>query len=264
MLLGIILIIIGIVLFIIRQIQAQELLSLQSARMTNIEELMNTANSISQEIGGGDWRDYVKIWGKITVNKPILSELKQEPCVYYEMKVQREYEERKITTDSKGNQEEKMGKNTEVVCQNARSIPFFLEDKTGKIIMVNPEEAKIDTMKILDEFHHESMEGRMLQYGSFSLMLNNNFPSSNRRILGYRYQESILPIGREILVVGQVSDETGDLRIHKPSNHQEKFIISLKTNEALINRYGQNQQNLFYGSISCIVIGVVIIFFSIL
>jgi hypothetical protein len=115
MLLGIILIISGIVLFIIRQIQTKELLSLQSARQTNIEELISTANSIPQEIGGGDWRDYVKIWGKITVNKPILSELKQEPCVYYKMKVQREYEEKEITSDSKGNRQERMVKKTETI-----------------------------------------------------------------------------------------------------------------------------------------------------
>ncbi|WP_017294345.1 E3 ubiquitin ligase family protein [Geminocystis herdmanii] len=261
MLLGIILIIIGIVLFIIRQIQAKELLSLQSARQTNIEELISTANSISQEIGGGDWRDYVKIWGKITVNKPILSELKQEPCVYYKMKVQREYEEKEITSDSKGNRQERMVKKTETISENVRSIPFFLEDKTGRII-VNPEEGKIDTIKILDEFRNESSEGGMLQFGNFSLMLNNNFLNSSRRIFGYRYKESILPIDREILVIGQVSDETGDLRIHKPSNNQEKFMISLKTNEALIHSYGQNQQNLFYGFISCIVIGIVIIFIS--
>ncbi|MBF2057274.1 MAG: hypothetical protein IGQ45_08625 [Cyanobacterium sp. T60_A2020_053] len=97
MLLGIILIIVGIILFFIRQNQSNELLSLQSARKTNVAELTNIANSISQEIGVGDWRDYVKIWGKITVNKPILSELKQEPCVYYEMKIEREYEEKKFS-----------------------------------------------------------------------------------------------------------------------------------------------------------------------
>ncbi|MGI0479927.1 GIDE domain-containing protein [Geminocystis sp. CENA526] len=94
-------------------------------------------------------------------------------------------------------------------------------------------------------------------------MLNNRGLRNDRRTLGYRYTESILPVGQEVLIIGQVSDETGDLKIIKPANNKEMFLISLKTNEALIHSYGESQKYFLIGSIVCGILGIILMILSI-
>ncbi len=259
--LGCILVAIALILFLIKESQKKQYLSLQSARSSDVAELITTANAIANDIGGGNWRDYVKLWGKILVDEPILSEIKQEPCVYYRMSVQREYEEKVRSQDSEGKTVEKTVRKSETIAQNQRSIPFIFKDKTGEV-MVNPEGAKFDCIKILDEFRPEQATGGLLQYDHFSYLLKNN-PSHNQT-LGYRYQEFILPVNQEILLVGTVSDETGDLKITKPLNHQENFIISLKTDEALSVDYLKRQAMLNYGIFGSLATGIVLIVINLL
>lgn len=225
------------------------------ARFTDVEELESTSQAITEDIGGGNWRDYVKLWGKIIVDEPLISEMKQEPCVHYRMLVQREYEEKVRSQDSEGKTVEKTVRKSETITQNQRSTPFILEDKTGTIT-INPEGAKFDTIKILDEFRPEQPAGGMLQFGNFSFLLRNN--NYNTRTLGYRYQEFILPVHREVLIVGNVSDETGSLKITKPTNN-EPFLISLKTEEELKSDYQNNQNILKYSMIGCSIIGFLFI-----
>lgn len=252
---GFILVAIAVILFFVKQAQAKSHSSVLLARFTDVEELESTCEAITQEIGGGNWRDYVKLWGKITVDEPLISEMKQEPCVYYRMLVQREYEEKVRSQDSEGKTVEKIVRKSETITQNQRSTPFMLEDSTGKIT-INPQGAKFDTIKILDEFHNEQPAGGMLQFGNFSFLLKNDHYQT--RTLGYRYQEFILPINREVLIVGNASDETGNLKITKPTNN-EPFLISFKTEEELNSDYQNNQNILKYSMIGCFIVGFLLI-----
>ncbi|AUC62296.1 hypothetical protein AA637_14595 [Cyanobacterium sp. HL-69] len=252
---GFILVAIALILFFVKQAQAKNHGSLLSARLTDIEELQTTCQAITQEIGGGNWRDYVKLWGKISVDEPLISEMKQEPCVYYRMLVQREYEEKVRSQDSEGKTIEKTVRKSETITQNQGSTPFILEDKTGTIT-INSQGAKFDTIKILDEFRPEQPAGGMLQFGNFSFLMRSD--SYNTHTLGYRYQEFILPINREVLVLGNASDETGELRITKPSNN-EPFLVSLKTEEELNSDYLKNQNALKYSMIGCLFLGIILI-----
>ncbi|MGY6528965.1 MAG: E3 ubiquitin ligase family protein [Cyanobacterium sp.] len=252
---GFILVAIALILFFIKQAQVKSHGSLLSARLTNIQELQSTCEAITQEIGGRNWRDYVKLWGKIRVDEPLMSEIRQEPCVYYRILVQREYEEKVRSQDSEGKTTEKIVRKSETITQNQRSTPFILEDKTGAIT-INPQDAKFDTIKTLDEFRTEQPAGGMLQFGNFSFLLRND--GYNTHTLGYRYQEFILPINREVLVLGNASDETGELRITKPTDNQP-FLVSLKTEEELKSDYLNNQNALKYGMIGCLFLGVILI-----
>jgi hypothetical protein len=254
---GIILIVMGIILFFVRRNQIQTGLSLKSARVTTIGELKNTAQAIEAEIGGGNWRDYVKLWGKVTAEEPLLSEIKKEACVYYTMTVKREYEEKVREQDQQGNWVEKTQRKSETVANNQRSIPFILEDETGTIV-VNSEKAQIETIKVLDEFRPGEAPAGMIGWGSFSLLVHSSSTGTQSRTLGYHYRESILPVGREVLVIGEVSDETGKLRIGIPSSSQQKFIISFKTNEALSASLNQSAKNIFSGMVACLIIGVIL------
>jgi hypothetical protein len=67
---GIILLIISGILFWVQRNQKQKIFSIKSARKVTAAELNETASGVAAEIGGGSWRDYVKVWGKIQVDEP--------------------------------------------------------------------------------------------------------------------------------------------------------------------------------------------------
>ena len=90
---GLVLLIVAVVLFFNYQGQKNKLTNLLSAEAVTIENIKATAAAISDSIGVVSCREYVKVKGVIQCETPLLSELKQEPCVHYEMNVTREYEE---------------------------------------------------------------------------------------------------------------------------------------------------------------------------
>ena len=255
---GCLLIIIGGVLVWVQKHQKTKAFSIKSARTATAAELNTTAREIAEEIGGGNWRDYIKIWGAVQTDQPLISELKQAACVYYSTAVLREYEETITEKDAKGNPVRKTRRGSETISSNQQSLPFLLQDATGQIA-VNPDGAAIEAVSILNQFCPGEATGGMLSFGRFSLTLGNAQFNHGRRTLGYRYMESILPPGRNILVIGAVSDQTGSLVLGKPLQRGQKFIISLKTDEELTLTAERNAKKAFYGMIACLGIGGVLI-----
>jgi hypothetical protein len=98
--LGVLLLIAGVVLFFVERFHRGRATSLKAARSVTVAELQSLSTAIASEIGGGNWRDYIKLTGMIRCERPLISELKQEPCVHYQMSVTREYEETVTKQDS--------------------------------------------------------------------------------------------------------------------------------------------------------------------
>lgn len=254
--LGFILIIIGVILFFVQKSQKNRAFSLKSARPTTVAELEQTAGAIAQEIGGGSWRDYIKLVGTIHCDNPLTSELKNEPCVHYKMTVSREYEETVTKRDSDGKTTRETKQSSETLSSNQQSIPFILEDSTGRI-EVNPHGSDIDSIKVLDEFREGEQTGNRLTFGGLSITVSPS--SSGRRTLGYRYTEHILPMGRRVFVLATVSDSAGNLVLQKPIDAEKKFIISLKTDEQLTESAEKGAQMAYYGMLGCLIIGVILV-----
>lgn len=260
---GIILLIVSVIAYFISRDQKSRSFSLKSARAVAVGDLHQLAQDIAQEIGGGDWRDYVRLWGEIRSDQPLQSPLNQSPCVYYSMSVTQEYEETVTEKDDEGNTKQSTRRSSETVSRNQQSIPFQLHDSSG-VITVDPDQADIETVKVLDEFRPETdMMGR-ISYGSFSIAINHAHSTPRRRILGYRFIESILPVNREALVVGMVTDSTGKLAIRKPLDHDKKYLISLKTHEALTQNADSSAKTAFYVAIATAILGVILLFIGIL
>ena len=225
---GIIFLVVGLILFLKQRSERQTLFDIKSARSMTAAELLETAGAVAAEIGGGSWRDYVKVWGKVAAETPLYSEHKKQPCVYFKTEVIRNYEVR----DKAGELEQK----SERISQNRQRMPFWLRDRTGNV-RINPEGAAIETIEVMDEFH-ERRSGATL---------------------GYRYVESLLPVGREVLVVGAVSDLTGDVVIGQPIKAEHKFIISLKNEDMLAATTSRNAKTMAYGMVICYALGSVFI-----
>lgn len=258
---GIILIVISIILFFVYSNLKRKLASLRQARPASVAELNHLASEIALEMGSGSWRDYVKLRGTIQCDQPLVSELKQAPCVHYQMTVVREYEEQVTERDSDDNEVTKTQRGSETLSQNRQSIPFFLQDDTGEI-WVEPEGAQIETVRVLDEFSPEQPSGGQLSFGGFSLALSS--VETGRQTIGYRYQESILPVQRQVFVVAQVSDFNQSLVLENPTTKGQQFVISLKSEEALAQTTQTSVTYALYGMLSTLGVGVLLLILGVL
>ena len=260
---GIILLVVGVVAYLISRNQTSRSFSLKSARAATIGDLQRIAHDITQEIGAGNWRDYVWLWGEIQSDQPLQSPLSQTPCVYYSMSVTQEYEETVTEKDSEGNTTQNTRRGSDTLSRNQQSIPFQLCDSSG-VITVDPDQADIETIKVLDEFRPEAGAMGQISYGSLSFTVNRAAFKPHRKTLGYRFVESVLPIDREALVVGTATDTTGKLAIRKPLENDQKYIISLQTHESITKDADSNAKTAFYVAIAAAILGIVLLFIGIL
>ena len=252
---GGILIVIGIILFFVQKNYSTKLQSIRLATSATVAELQSIASEIAGEIGSGNLREYVKVRGIIRSDRPLISELKQQPCVHYTMRVVREYEEQVTTRDSEGKTRRETRRNSETVSSNSQSIPFTLEDKSGKLL-VDSNGANIDTVQILDEFRQENSGGSSISFGALTLSIGSG---GGRRTIGYRYTESILPCDREVLIIGTAADDRSQLTLRKPTQSDKKFIISLKSEEELAKSTANAVKGFLYGAIACLAGGGILL-----
>jgi hypothetical protein len=152
--------------------------------------------------------------------------------------VLREYEETVTTRNSEGEVERKTERKSETISNHKQAIPFQLVDETGTV-QVNPDNADIETLKVMDEFRRES-DGRS-------------------GTLGYRYVELLLPLNRNILVVGAASDLTGQVVLGKPTDSDNKYVISLKDEETLAASVEKSAQFTFIAMVALAILGAVLI-----
>lgn len=188
------------------------------------------------EIGGGSWRDYVKLWGEIVAKVPLKSDHCNEPCVHYVSTVIREYEDTERVKTNDGRLKTIRKRKSETVASTQRSIPFWLRDRTGQV-KVHPDGADIEMLPIMDELR----------------------PAKTGDTLGYRYRESILPVAQSVLVVGAVSDLTGEVIIRKPVKSSNRFLISLQDEDELTGATLKRIQLSFWLMIACWSTGIVLL-----
>ena len=259
---GFILLTVGAVLWWVQRRQQSRCNQLKLARACQVADLEATATEISKEIGGGDWRDYVWLWGNPKTSTPLISELKQVPCVAYTSTVVREYEETVREKDSSGNVTTRTQRGSETVSQHQQRIPFDLVDKSGQVV-VDPEGANIESVEVLNEFRPGNPAGGMLSFGPFSLALGNDGGQGGRKTLGYRYKETVLALDRPLLVVGTASDRTGTVAIEKPTQADQPYIITTKSHEAITKDVNQSAQIALWSMVGCFALGAILLVFAI-
>jgi hypothetical protein len=239
-------------LFWWQQKQKHQFRHLQAAKPVTVAELDKLAKPADVE--PSEWRYYVKVRGMIRCQQPLRCELKEQNCVYYTTIVRREYEESIATTANNGEKSEKLKRQSEIVATRAQATPFSLQDDTGEIA-VDPEGADIDSIQILDEFRPEQVGGGVLSFGQFRLTLPE-IPA-NQHTIGYRYTEYILPMYRQVLVVGEACQTENGWQLQKPTEADQQYWITLKTESELTGFAGQNAKIVFYTAIACAVAGIV-------
>lgn len=246
---GFILIAIAVALLLVQRSYRQRSFSVKSARPVKASDLHTTAKAVAAEIGGGDWRDYVRLWGTIRCDHPLISELKQVPCVHYRYQVRREYEETRRQKNAEGHWETITQRGSETLSSHQQSVPFELVDGSGAV-EVNSTGADIETIEVVNDFRPDESQGT-LAFGRYRHV--SIASTESRRTLGYRYQESVLPLDGSVLVVGEATDSTGAVTITKPEKN--KFIISPKSYNDLARNADNNAERALWGAMGCAVVG---------
>jgi hypothetical protein len=160
-----------------------------------------------------------------------LAELSRIPCVSYSFSVTREYEEVLWERDSKGNDSRRLRRRSEVVAANEATTCFWLDDGTARIL-VQPEHARIDRIKTHSSFQPILGFGTASAVGSFRL----NIDAHPGGTLGYRYEESSLPLDQEVTVVAEVGDVGGQLALRRPEARGAPFVVTTQSVRDLVRK----------------------------
>ena len=212
--------------------------------------------SMASDLSGSSLSYLTEVKGAVIADNPLVSELSQMECVYYSMRVEREYEEVEYETDSEGNRRRTTHTRSETVSQNKRSLPFYVQDATGKI-QVRPEGAQLIAEKVVDRFEPAANARSGFSMGSFNLDINiGGFNIGNgSKTLGYRFTEEVVPINRDIYVLGEASGDTHNLAIKKPASGP--MIVSVKSEEQLQLEAGKSGKAFLFGAGICAVVAAV-------
>jgi len=198
------------------------LASAQKARKTR-EKLVNTPLTKLEDLQGFNSSTpvYLKVQGKISTDYPILSELAKERGAIYEKK----------KTGVWYSWRNKQGSESEYLADHfRRSAPFFIQDSQKKMkLFIN----ETPTQPQLELVHQHDEPG-----GNFLLSL---FLSTFRVHYPYKYiiTESILPLDKTLLALGDVSRRTDGSLHMKPSYpsffslNPKPYILSLKSEDEL-------------------------------
>jgi hypothetical protein len=212
---GVVLIVLGAVFFYLQRSASGRLLEMAGAETATSASLKETADAVAKELGPGSFNQICELKGVIACDKPLLSEIRQIPCVYYRSQVTREYEEEIHERDPRtGQRHTRRERRTETVSSNTRQIEFHVEDQTGRTL-VRPEGVEWDEEKAIDELRPPEP------------MMMMTAPTFR----GTRYTEYVVPVGRRVYALGEARDSEG-LALRKPEKGG-RFLISLKSEEEL-------------------------------
>jgi hypothetical protein len=230
---GIVLLLAAVGLYLGSRSQKKRLGEMSATQTSSAAELAELAAAVAKDIGPGSFNQIAEVKGRIECSAPLVSELSQTSCVYYSMSVTREYEETYWERDADDHQVQRTRRGSESMSSNVRKVPFLVRDSSGTI-EVDPEGAKIFDEKVFSEFQQGEARGDGFRFGGFSFNPSSFAAlSGGRRTIGYRFEESAIPVGRDIYVLGEAVDSGGRLRVCKPGTKGASFIVSLKSEEQL-------------------------------
>ena len=256
LIIGLVLLVISVVFFFEWQKTIKKVQALKDTETSSVDQLSQMSQSIAKELGTvGAFKEQVEVKGIIHSSNPIIAQLSQRPCVYAKMQVVEKYEETYYQTDDEGNRQKKTRPGSTILANNTLQINFQLDDDTGKI-RINPNDAEIEAVEVVNRYELAQNQKSSLSFGGFNLDISSH-NSGDKRILGYQYNEWILPVESQIYVLGEISDSDGHLVIHQPLDKNNRFLITHKSKEEFLHNKISQMNNQKTVMITCGIIGVI-------
>ncbi|MCU0439980.1 MAG: E3 ubiquitin ligase family protein [Raineya sp.] len=259
----------GVGLWFYRKGQLDKALNIRYQETTTAKLIWENYDHIKDAVGTGNYTEIVEVKGVAVAKTPLIADHTEKPVVYYKATILREYETQERETDTNGNSRWVTRRHTETVSTNEQTIPFYIDDNSGKQIRVNMEGASKITQKSLDRFEREFSDSYLQQNKNTSwggqlmnFLSSSNLGSSNT--IGYRLVEECIPINAQLYVYGEASDRQGELAIVKPKEKGQNFIVSVKSEEELVEDTQSAAKWSLIGVIACVVLGIGSIIWGIL
>ena len=225
------------------------LLRWQREQERKLDLIRQTETVNAASVAGRAPGELVEVKGILRCEAPLTGELSQQPCAYYSSNVTREYEEREQDSDGDWRTVER----SQNVASNSRCTAFVVEDESGSV-PVNPENAEIDAVTVLDRFEQGQPNGPSISLGG--MVINLGGGTSNT--LGYRYTESILPLDTQVYVLGVVGPN-GEIAAPPSGDRTKKFLISHRSEDALEQSTGSTARWLKVAAYACFALAGVLV-----
>ncbi|MEZ0373552.1 MAG: GIDE domain-containing protein [Candidatus Sericytochromatia bacterium] len=234
-----------------------EILYVPSSRIGDISE---RAAAVADVLGKGYSSDYTEIKGKMEAPEVLTSPLGEAECVYYTSSIDREWEEEEYYTDDEGNEKTRINSGRDQIYSDNGWVRFQVDDGSGKI-WIDPEHADIDLSTSVDRYEPEQsirVAKGVLRLGDLRLDVRSPSLPGQRWIKGYHFHEQIFEPSGELYLLGTVVDREGDLTLVKPAEKGQRYVISHKSEEQLVEEITNSSKWLLWGSIASAVLGLIL------
>ena len=196
---------------------------------------------------------------------PLKGQFTERPAVVVKTKIVREYEEYKESRGSDGKVTRRWVKRSDTLHDDTRDTGFSIEDGSGNL-HVSPSGAEYTLESVVNRFEPPGAMDRgatnTVSIGGFTLSLGGMSFGSSRRLLGYRIKESILPVGGDVYALGEVRDGADGLILRDPSDKDQPFLLSVKSEEELLQKYESTANMQKYSAIGLAVVSVLVWWFG--
>lgn len=266
---GFVLIGVAVGLWFYRKSQMEKSFNMRYQETNTAKDIWDNYEDIVKAVGNGNYTEIVEVKGIGVSDHPLIGEYSGKPVLYYKTSLIHEYEVQEQERDSNGRSRWVTVRRSEIISSNEQASPFYIDDNSGKKILVNASEAEKITHKIVDRFERELSQSYLNQnrgtsWGEQLINFIGDINRTNSRTIGYRFVEEAIPINARLYVYGEASDRDGELMIVKPKDRKQNFIVSVKSEEELVKSAESTAKALLIGAIACAVLGVAAIVYGIL
>ncbi|HEY8283851.1 MAG TPA: GIDE domain-containing protein [Chloroflexota bacterium] len=202
--------------------------------LSPVAEVRALHEKVAAQIGSDLFAQRVALAGMLECDEPLSAPLSQMPCVAFRYRVTRRWEEEYEERDDAGKLCRRVRSGSEIVASNERRVRFRLRDGTGELT-VDPEGARLEMEKVIDHFEPGESEGTP-RFGALILNLRLAGGRPRRVTLGYHSHEEIVPLGREVYVLGMATDRDGMLSVARSPEPEEPFLVSLHARAQVVAR----------------------------
>lgn len=240
---------------------ADRVLHMKATDTSKISDLRRVMDEVRADLGGGpsELREFVELKGTVVSDRPITAELSGQQAVVVRTSVVREIEELRVHKDSEGNSTERWESRSETVNSSNLDVPFCIDDGSGTID-VRPSGAATTLQTVVDRFEppNSVQRGSTLTLGNFSVQVGGLARSNRLRVKGFRFREEVLPVGSKVYALGEVSDTSDGVALHKPSDKDKPFVLSVKSEEEMVTAGMSQAKWLKYGGFGGIGLGALL------
>jgi hypothetical protein len=250
---GIILLIGAVACYFIARNSKAELDAMNAADTFDAQTLQELHGKVSTLLGTDvPIAEKCEIEGTIECDQPLKAPLSGTACVAYVRTTVREYEEQVTTKDAEGKTVTSMQRGSETMETDQRQVNFWVRDQTGRTL-VCPENGEIDYVDSADRFEQGERAG-----GGKSSGLGGGV--AQRKTLGYRHTEKLLPMGINVYILGCATSSDGQPMVGCNTRKSgETFMISRKSERELASSAASSARNFMYAAYGCGALGAILV-----